>query len=299
MVATIQSSNGNQYLAPGVGLTTAGYFVGSMASGAINRVTNQVICAPILVNGLKENKGADTNTIRKALETALDTTGMKDKGITIKDYSGCKSSDVKSRDRLIKEFLVRIIKRKEKVSISDIVNAQAKEQAKLGVNALYADKAVHVNIDKAGILAFHELGHAINENGSKFWKMMQHSRKLMGLVVLPSLPVIAMCKRKKVEGEKTTGPVDKVTTFIKENVGKLSTLAFVPVIVEEFKATARGNKLAKELLSPELVSKVAKCNRMGGLTYVALGISTGIGAFTANKIKDAIAKPELVKNSEV
>lgn len=128
---------------------------------------------------------------------------------------------------------------------------------------------------------------------------MQHSRKFLGLVVIPSLPIIAMCKRKKAEGEETTGPIDKVTTFIKENVGKLTTLAFIPVIAEEFKATARGNKIAKELLSPELASKVAKCNKMGGLTYVVLGISAGVGAFVANKIKDAIAKPKLVKNPEI
>lgn len=270
-----------------------------MASGAIGRVTNQVICGPILANGLKENNGVDTNAIRKALKIALDSTGMKDKGVTIKDYSGCKPSDVKSIKRIVNEFLVRVIKRKEKVSILDFVNAQAKEQAKLGANALYADKAVHVNIDRAGVTAFHELGHAINENGSKFWKMVQHSRRFLGLVVIPSLPIIAMCKRKKAEGEETTGLIDKVTTFIKENVGKLTTLAFVPVIAEEFKATARGNKIAKELLSPELAKKVSKCNKMGGLTYVVLGISAGIGAFVANKIKDAIAKPKLVKNPEI
>lgn len=298
-MSTIQSSNGNQYIAPGIGLSTAGYIAGSMASGAIGRVTNQVICGPILANGLKENNGVDTNAIRKALKIALDSTGMKDKGVTIKDYSGCKPSDIKSMNRIVKEFLVRVLKRKEKVSVLDFVNAQAKEQAKLGANALYADKAVHVNIDRAGVTAFHELGHAINENGSKFWKMVQHSRRFLGLVVIPSLPIIAMCKRKKVEGEETTGPIDKVTTFIKENVGKLTTLAFIPVIAEEFKATARGNKIAKELLSPELAKKVSKCNKMGGLTYVVLGISAGVGAFVANKIKDAIAKPKLVKNPEI
>lgn len=296
-MSIIQSSNGNQYIAPGVGLTTAGYFVGSMASGAIDRVASQAICTPIMTHGFKYNKGVDSNVIRNALEKALETTGMKDKGITIKDYSGCKSSDVKSRDRLIKEFLVRIIKRKEKVSISDFVKADSIEQIKLGGNALYVDKTIHANIGNSGFMAFHELGHAINENGSKLWKLVQRSRNLSSFALL-TLPMIAMCKRKKVEGEKPTGTIDKVTTFIKENVGKLTTLAFVPAIVEEFKATARGNKLAKELLSPELASKVAKCNKMGGLTYIILGISAGIGAFMANKIKDAIAKPELIQKSE-
>lgn len=104
-MSTIQSSNGNQYIAPGIGLSTAGYIAGSMASGAIGRVTNQVICGPILANGLKENNGVDTNAIRKALKIALDSTGMKDKGVTIKDYSGCKPSDIKSMNRIVKEFL--------------------------------------------------------------------------------------------------------------------------------------------------------------------------------------------------
>ncbi len=297
-MTTIQSSNGNQYIAPGAGISTVGYFVGSMASGAINKVASQAICTPVMMYGWKFNRGVDSNAIRNSLDKALETTGMKDKGITIKDYSGCKSSDVKSKDRLIKEFLVRIIKRKEKVSISDFVKADSIEQIKPGGNALYVDKTIHVNIANSGFVAFHELGHAINENGSKLWKLIQCSRNLSSFIIL-TLPMIAMCKRKKVEGEKTTGPIDKVTTFIKNNVGKLTALAFVPAIVEEFKATARGNKIAKELLSPELASKVAKCNKMGSLTYIVLGISAGIGAFTANKIKDAIAKTKLVKTSEV
>ena len=34
-MSTIQSSNGNQYVTPGIGLSTAGYIAGSMASGQL------------------------------------------------------------------------------------------------------------------------------------------------------------------------------------------------------------------------------------------------------------------------
>ena len=39
-MSTIQSSNGNQYVTPGICLSAAGYFVGSAAQGATNTILN-------------------------------------------------------------------------------------------------------------------------------------------------------------------------------------------------------------------------------------------------------------------
>ena len=115
------------------------------------------------------------------------------------------------------------------------------------------------------------------------------------LVTLEGVTGIALCKRKKVDGEKPKGFFDRVTTFIKNNVGVLSAGAMLPVLAEELKATSRGNKLAKQLLSPENYKKVVKSNRWGATTYALAVVGAGLAAHFANKVKDKIAAPEKIK----
>ena len=104
--------------------------------------------------------------------------------------------------------------------------------------------------------------------------------------------MIAICKRPKAEGEHPKGFFDKATTFIKNNVGKLSFAAMLPIVAEEAIATMRGNKLAKQLLSPENFKKVAKCNMYGAATYVLSAVAMGVGAWAANKVADKFLAPK-------
>lgn len=162
-------------------------------------------------------------------------------------------------------------------------------------NAFYSPNAKRVilNSNEFGISAFHEMGHAINHNCSKFWKVMQKMRTPMGLLGTTAATV-ALFKRKKVEGEEPKNAFDKATTFVKNNVGKIVTLSFVPIIAEELKATQRGNKLAAKVLSKDMLKKVKKGNALGAATYVSAAIFSGAGAFLASKIRDKIAKPKEV-----
>ena len=84
----------------------------------------------------------------------------------------------------------------------------------------------------------------------------------------------------------------KLQHLSKEHVGTLATLSMAPIVAEEIKATQRGNALAKKLLSPENYKKVVKTNRYGAATYIAAALAVGVGAYVANKVKDAIAKPK-------
>ena len=97
---------------------------------------------------------------------------------------------------------------------------------------------------------------------------------------------------KKLEGEEPKNNFDKVTTFIKNNVGKLAVLSFIPLVAEELAASYKGEKLAKQVLSPELLKKVENCNRLGASTYILMASAVGLGAVVASKVRDAIAKPE-------
>lgn len=106
--------------------------------------------------------------------------------------------------------------------------------------------------------------------------------------------VVALFKRPKAENEKPKGIVDKVTTFIKNNVGKITFLSMTPIIAEEFIASANGNKLAKQYM-PELYKTVRKANAIAGSTYVISAITKSLAIFGANKLRDTLTKPQKVQ----
>ena len=299
-MGTIQTNDGSVYSTPGFGLTAGAYMAGSATSSVTSLVGNKFIASgPWMKKMQKLNQGVDTVEVRNSLYKALEVSGMKDKGVTIVDYAG---QQAKTTKEIVSEFLENYKKmisgKASTEEIQKIGNFQGeliKNQIIAGKIAGYgfATKKVVINTEKLCLSGFHEIGHAMNQQTSKFWNAMQKCRMpLFGTVGL--LTTIALFKRKKAEGEETHGAFDKVTTFIKENVGKLTTLAFVPIIAEELKASARGNKLAKQLLSPDLAKKVVKSNRFGAITYIGTAVVAGLAAFTANKIRDCIAGPKKV-----
>ncbi len=162
-----------------------------------------------------------------------------------------------------------------------------------GKNAAYnpINKSVMVNLDKAGGTVFHEIGHAVNANKTKFWKSLQKVRPFALLAPIP-LFLTAMFKSKKADGEKPVGFWDKTTTFIKENVGKLTTLAFVPIIAEELRATNVGNKLAKAVLNPKQFKQVVKSNKIGAASYITAAVLSGFATMFATKVRDKVARKD-------
>lgn len=111
-----------------------------------------------------------------------------------------------------------------------------------------------------------------------------------------SIALVSIFKNKKAEGEKPQGIFDTVTTFIKNNVGKLTFLTMLPIVLEEGLATLKGEKAVKGLISKDLFKKVKISNRLGLATYATVAAVTGFGAYLASKIRDKIAQPNLNKN---
>lgn len=282
------ANNGSQYqkyqksgvlkegvgVAAGLGATTAAQYL-SLPAGMLAIEKMQKLG--------KSCSEADVVEIRKGMEKALDISGMKAKGVAIIDYAG---TPIKN----------------EKLSIFGRVKQTIIDQVKIGAaisegrNAGYSSTAnkVIINTEKLGPAGFHEIGHAINFNNSKFWRALQKYRLFAPLVAL-SIAGVAILKRKKADGEKPTGFFDRTTTFIKNNAGKLAFGAMVPMIAEEVMASVRGNKLAKSLLSPELAKKVIKSNRWGALSYVGAAAAVGLAATLGSKVRDKIASPKPVQ----
>ena len=162
-----------------------------------------------------------------------------------------------------------------------------------GKNACYASasKKIVMPEKKLGLALFHEAGHAMNDNLSKFGKILQRSRS-MSLLFLP-ITAISLFKTKKAPGEEPKGGLDKATTFVKNNAGKLAFATFLPTLLEEGLATLKGYKFANKFLSPELAKKVFKTNAFGFLTYLAASVSAGLGVYIGTKSKDTVASRKI------
>lgn len=311
MNTRIYSSDGTQYQKPGFVKTTAGVVAGTTAFQVASLAAMPAgIFASHKMQSL--NKGLNSDALRIGLNQALGTSGMANAGVKIVDLKTSANNPLKSaaaplggisKPFGISDKLKTITEPKQATSFFGRVKAKIiealKDQAnpygaaKAGRNAFYnpATNQVVLNTEKLGLSGFHEIGHSINANSSKFWGRMQKLRKFSMFAPL-AIGAIAIFKRKKAEGEETSGVFDKVTTFIKNNAGKLTLASMLPMVAEELKASARGNALAKKILSPELAKKVVKANRWGALSYIATAGVTALAVCLGSKIRDAIAGPK-------
>lgn len=286
----ITTNDGTQYKKTGIARRGAAVTTAGIAASAI-------VLAPmtpvgrLYVNGVRNlNTNVDKNELRAAIDEALSSSNT---GTKILDFSNKTPREIQ---KLYNDFLSQ---QEKNIPKKEFFNKLKKVTLKRvlapyvnGNNAGFfsGKNRIFVNVDKFGTAVFHEIGHAINYNSSPFWKVIQKMR--VPLVYAPSaFLMVSLFKRKKLEGEEPKNGFDRATDFIKNNAGKLSMLAMVPVIAEELKATLRGNKMARKLCSPELYKKVVKTNTLGAITYISAALLTGLSVYAAGKIKDSIAKP--------
>jgi len=282
----ISTNDGRCYQKPGftanakaiAAATTTGTLVMLAVAPAESRCLNDMA---------KISQSTDTGVYRKGLSEALKKAGLEGKvGILdLNPSSGIMGPFDFLPDKIKNNKVFKYLL--EKLQL-DPVSA-----AKNGKNSFfsYEINSILTNMEKMGASGFHEIGHAINYNKSKFWRILQKSR--MPLLSLSGLfMTIPLFTRKKAEGEQPKGFLDKTAAFIKENTGKLTIAAFIPVIAEELRATKRGNALAKQILSPENFKKVVKINRLGAISYTIGALFSGLAAFTMNKVRDKFAAPK-------
>ena len=324
MCAVISTNDGKKYQTPSLGSTVVAVVVGNMAGSTIKSAGNTVSMS--CLRAMQDlNKGNDVVELRNAVNKALEISGAKAKGVELIDVKsgsskfklpfvfkfpmsdksiGSVAADGAAKVgksaiedyNLKKAILTELPAKFRRTQLGKLYCSLIADTMKTGKNACYLSKANKcvVNLEKFGTSVFHEIGHSINYNQSKFWKLMQGVRQ-PAKIAAGIIPLVGLLKRKKVEGEEPKNIFDKVTTFIKDNCGKLTTLAFVPIVAEELKATARGNKLAKQILSPAMAKKVAKTNALGAATYILAGVFAGVGAFAASKLRDALTNPKEIK----
>ena len=291
----------------GAGTMALGYMGGSLGSTFIGQAYQQTIGNLILSKLSKINPSKEDN-MSEVLETSLKTSGLEAKGIKLVDVSNFNSIeiydstgkliDIKTPTRQVKEILLEEYKNHPLTKNSyknpimhkyfEKVSDVAGESIAKGKNALYTfDGKILINSEKLGFAGFHEMGHAINKHMSKIGKILQNSRTPLSLLS-SSLLALALFTNKRTEENPPENKWQKFTQGVKENIGKISAFATLPMLAEEILASVKGQKLAKTVLPKHLIKSVTKTHALSAMSYMGITLVSGIAAFGANKIRDRI-----------
>lgn len=326
---TVQNNNRNKKY------RNKGFMRAQMATMPLKLATTAISCP--LLKGMQKVSNLsheDSVTLVKAAQEGLEQTGLKEKGVrtfTLK-YINCdflkimrgnyneirklfsETKKDKKAINAIKEELnnnkqfTKILKKSslnKYLSESDMLDIAAKSVAqmfKTGSNAAYLQNANKIILpDKVlQTSVFHEMGHALNNNGGKILKYLQMARplanKLPGIILTASL-----LNKRKTTDKPSDNKAEKVLDGVKKNAGKLTVLAMLPMVLEEGIASIRGDKIARNLvkdgkLTKELLKKVRLTNAAGFCSYTLLLATTALSTKLAIKVKDGIQeKYELKK----
>lgn len=278
MSKIITTDYGEQYQTPSGKKTTKAVMTGSLASVGVG-LASMGITLPCMNKVGKISKSCDPCAVSRAVYDTFGGGALPAKGVKIINLN--ENSIYFSPLERFPKFIRNLLD-----PLESVIN---------GKNAFYnpLSKKIYINLEKFGLLTFHEMGHAYNHNCSNFWKYIQKCRPVMRYTAV-ILALTALIKRPKADGEKPKSGFDKVTTFIKNNVGKLVALTAVPIVAEELMATYRGNKMAAKFLSSDMLKRAKSANRLGAITYIVSAVTAGLNAFAASKLRDKIAHPEKV-----
>lgn len=306
---------------PSVNVNSVGGTIGAaVAGGAVHQLILFPFIKP-LQKIMKRNgtfQAEDGKDVHDAIKKILIDSGLKEKGVRIK-FLDSKIRELTPGDSFNK-FIRTLF---EKAYIDDVRNgynaffcdkdfklpkitvSEYEKLVKSKNNKLLKEKlketgvfikanSVVLSKDYLHSAGVHELGHAMNCNLSKFGRFLQKCRpiSMCAPMVLGLYGAFSKKSKPKTEnGELTAG--QKTNNFLRDNAGKLTFLAAMPMLIEEGMATYKGQKFANKLLKPELAKKVLKGNMIAYTFYLLAATLGALATTCAVKIKDnAIEKKE-------
>ena len=296
-------------------------FWGTLGALALGRIVKKNLgnyTARIFGKKLSKNVNVNKNdgkTMHQAINTMLNNSGLKKKGVRIKFLEPLNKKS-KFYNKSSKECYEIIAK--SETPYKDIYDLSIINPVKNGENAFFVNKNINLPTIKMSELTentldkelsntriyvkensvlvpknalhftgFHELGHALNHNMSKFGKFLQKCRPV-SIYAPIILGIYAACSKNSKplnENENLNGR-QKTKNFVRNNAGKLAFAMTLPMLLEEGMATIKGQKYAKKLLSPNLFKQVSKCNALAYCTYLSSAIFAALGVRVAAYIKD-------------
>lgn len=275
----------------------AGTLIGLMVPSTINKSTpymnrkfvNKLIAANR--NCTKE----EIDTFERTADEALKLSGTDKHGVTLNKVN---QFTPPTKEEI--EFFNKI----DKLPLSPKEKLQQKilkspdYAAKMGMNAFFSPKRKSVTYNKNYMPAavYHEIGHAKNHFQSKIGKTLQRMSMFMQSYgragktasVISFLTILAPSKTEQSMHPMTED--DKKLAAVRKYGPALAALPYMPTLIEEGMASYKGEKLAKQLLSPELLKRARKSNVYGFMTYLLTPAIWGVGTYLGVKAKDVIVK---------
>ncbi len=269
----------------GGALAATASLLGSTAIQTAASLPGSIIAMKSLTSQNKNLSQEQISSIMHSADVFLAAKGLVKKGVVIENIESSSSVATSLLDKL-KEYTDSM------TSIAAGKNAGFLNKPVKGIfgGVLYDKNTILINQDKLSTAVFHEIGHAINYNNSKFWRAMQGLR-VPGMLIASGLAIYCAFSNNaqpKDGKELTTG--QKVKNTVRNNAGKIAFASMVPMLLEEGMASIRGCKWANANLPKDLAKKVLKSNIGAYCSYLGAAISLGIAAFSAVKIKDSLGK---------
>lgn len=200
---------------------TKTYVLGGLAATTVNTPLKKNFTKPFsqqFLKAIERIPRADLDTYKVAFNNAFQYSKLGTRGITITDLSTLSEANAEVTLKLLAEKMLPKRVNKLPGNNKKVVNKLVKqlETIRKGKNACFAPntKTIALNSDKMAVAAFHEMGHALNQQSSGVIKIIKNLKGLRGLT--PLILLTAAFKNKKAEGEKPVGVFDKVTTFVKK-----------------------------------------------------------------------------------
>lgn len=306
-----------------VGNSFGGSLAALTAGGAIHLFGPLTVATPIS-NGMARYGNLpkqDGEVMKKAVLQMVKDNGLKEKGVRVKFLeplyklkkhnmrAGVKNIDPSEKfyrwfyDTLIIDsvregenaFFVPTGAKLPKVGATKYKELAAQGSKKIKETAYYIKpNSVVLSKNRLFTAGFHEVGHAMNYNLSTVGKFLQKCRpiSILAPVVLGIYGAISKKSKPNGENQELTS-AQKTNNFIRDNAGKLTFAAALPMLIEEAMATVKGQKYANKVLKPDLAKKVLKGNAVAYCSYLAVALLGSLGVATAVKIKDnAMEKKE-------
>jgi len=254
-------------------------------------LTNSVVNKIQKIGQLSQDK---VDILHNAAETALCNTGLKEKGAKIV-YLKREAGEIPPPKILINLSPLEQVKDGKNAfyAFKDAINPLTKE-------VMFSKNTIMMPEKDLSYIAFHEIGHGLNHNFSKLGRILQKMRNPMMAIAGNIALFCAFTKNAKQEEGKDLTTGQKVKNFVRNNAGKLSFAAMLPMLLEEGMATYKGQKLADKLLTKDMAKIVSKGTKVAYLTYIIGALSIATTSFATVKIKDyLVAKKENKSDNKV
>lgn len=245
-------------------------------------------------NDMTRQQKKYNDSYKSLIDKALECTGLKNKLVEInkaQDYTEELIDEIYEKSKQKARGLERLILKSRRKKLESYMK---------GTNACFNGtlNAIIVNTDKFAVSAFHEMGHALNYHGKGFTRLLQKSRDFS--LLFPVIMLVAAFTPAKMKDEKSKNIINKSTTFIKNNAGKLAFSIMIPTLTEEVLASLRANKIANKIsMDKQLLKNMNKSNTIAAITYFAFALANSLSAYGASWIHDKIlpAKKQLKTNN--